>query len=249
MSSQKLHIFAIDNDQSILLMISRYFEDEGFRVTTAESAKGFLERIHLDKPDILLIDIALPGEDGLQVAREVRSHSDMGIIMLTGRPDVVDHIVALELGADDYVVKPFNLRELHARIKTVLRRTSPERDKLEARHCDDVICFDGWSLSAERRQLRNPSNREVPLTTGEFDLLLALASRPGRVFDRDTLIQVTRRRGREVFDRTVDAQVARLRKKIEAAPHQPALIKSVRGVGYVFTGQVSRGQAAVSEHG
>ncbi|PSC05387.1 DNA-binding response regulator [Alsobacter soli] len=240
-ATRQTHILAVDDDPGVLLMLSRYFTDEGYRVSTAESGDELRDRMRREEPDIVLMDLMLPGEDGLQLARDIRAHSDVGIIMITGRSDVVDRIVGLEIGADDYIAKPFNLRELHARIKTVLRRLRPNHDAPEPKQAENLICFEGWRLSAERRELRDPAGREVPLTTGEFDLLLALAQRPGRVIDRDTLMDLTRGRGREAFDRTIDAQVARLRKKIETAPHKPTLIKSVRGVGYVFTGQVSRG--------
>jgi len=197
-----------------------------------------------DSVDVILLDVVMPGEDGLTLAREIRANSDVGIIMLTGRDDVLDRIVGLEVGADDYIAKPFHLREVMARVKSVLRRRAPRPDQFPRPAApgggDDVISFDGWRLDAGRRQLLSPKGEDVALTTGEFDLLSALAKYPGRVFGREALMDLTRGRSWEAFDRTIDAQVARLRKKIEIDPKNPTLIKSVRGVGYVFTGKVDQ---------
>jgi len=180
----------------------------------------------------------MPGEDGLTLAREIRASSDVGIIMLTGRGDVLDRIVGLEVGADDYIAKPFHLREVLARVKSVLRRREPPT--MPSGRADEVIRFEGWRLDVVRRQLVSPTGEDVALTSGEFDLLAALARHPGRVFGREALMDLTRGRSRNAFDRTIDAQVARLRKKIEADPKNPMLVKSIRNVGYVFTGKVDR---------
>jgi two-component system phosphate regulon response regulator OmpR len=238
-SSQVPHILVVDDDPKVRQMLSRYFEGEGFQITTAEDGAAMRDRLADTHVDLVLLDLVLPGEDGLQLAREIRSRSDVGIIMLTGRSDLVDTVVGLEVGADDYVAKPFQLREVLARVKSVLRRVRPARSPKgdEQRRGDgEVIRFDGWKLEVERRQLTSPDGSDVPLTTGEYDLLLALARNPGRVLDRDRLMDITRGREWEAFDRTIDAQIARLRKKVERDPKHPALIKSVRGVGYVFTG-------------
>jgi two-component system phosphate regulon response regulator OmpR len=190
-----------------------------------------------DSVDVILLDLVMPGEDGLTLAREIRANSDVGIIMLTGRDDVLDRIVGLEVGADDYIAKPFHLREVLARVKSVLRRREPRATSGTAR---EVVRFEGWRLDLARRQLVSPTGEAVELTTGEFDLLAALAKHPGRVFGREALMDLTRGRSWEAFDRTIDAQVARLRKKIETDPKKPMLIKSVRNVGYVFTGKIDR---------
>ena len=184
----------------------------------------------------------MPDMDGLTLAREIRARSDVGIIMLTGRGEMLDRVVGLEVGAADYIAKPFHLREVLARVKSVLRRRKPfpEPAVWHQAQSNEMICFDGWILDIGRRQLVAPKGAEVPLTTGEFDLLAALAKHPGRVFSRDTLMDLTRGRTLEAFDRTIDAQIARLRKKVEQDPKNPALIKSVRGVGYVFTAKVDR---------
>src|SRR5579872_1463541 len=238
-----VHILVVDDDQRIRQMLTRYFEQEGYRISVA--ADGPTMRAKLDDTvDVILLDVVMPGQDGLTLAREIRASSDVGIIMLTGRDDVLDRVVGLEVGADDYIAKPFHLREVMARVKSILRRRSarlPQSQRTVApRGDDEVICFEGWRLDASRRQLVSPSGEDVALTTGEFDLLSALTKHPGRVLGREALMDLTRGRSWEAFDRTIDAQVARLRKKIEVDPKNPTLVKSVRGVGYVFTGKVDR---------
>lgn len=232
------HILVVDDDARIRQMLLTYFEQEGYRVTAVAEGRAMRESLQRHAIDIILLDLVLPGEDGLALARDVRSRSDVPIIMLTGRDDVVDRIVGLEVGADDYVAKPFHLRELLARLRTVLRRRLPaaaaRSDEVE------VLKFEGWRLDLSRRQLMTSEGLEIELTTGEFDILAVMARHPGRVFSRETLMDLTRGRMLEAFDRTIDAQVARLRKKVEHDPKKPALIKSVRGVGYVFTGKALR---------
>ena len=229
------HILVVDDDQRIRHMLSRYFDQEGYRVSVA--ADGSALRAQLtDLIDVILLDVVMPGEDGVTLAREIRAKSDVGIIMLTGRDDVLDRIVGLEVGADDYIPKPFHLREVLARVKSLLRR----RRQMPPAATGEVIRFEGWRLDVARRQLISPKGEDVALTTGEFDLLAALARHPGRVLGREALMDLTRGRNWETFDRTIDAQVARLRKKIEADPKNPMLVKSVRNIGYVFTGKVDR---------
>lgn len=223
-------------------MLSQYLTAEGFRVSTAESGAAMRECLAHTKIDMVLLDLVLPGEDGFQLAREIRSQSSAGIIMVTGRSDVVDTVVGLEVGADDYIAKPFHLREVLARIKSVLRRLQPAAAPVSSAgsvlEAGEEIRFDGWQLDLGRRELKTPSGSLIPLTTGEFDLLVTFVRHPGRVLNRDMLMDLTRGRHWEAFDRTIDAQVARLRRKIEPDPKSPALIKSVRGVGYVFTGRI-----------
>jgi DNA-binding response OmpR family regulator len=236
------HILVVDDDPRIRQMLTRYFEQEGYRVAAASDGAAMRGHLAVNGVDIILLDVVMPGDDGLTLAREIRAHSDVGIIMLTGRDEMLDRVVGLEVGADDYIAKPFHLREVLARVKSVLRRRKPSSDPVAPHPAQDAdtIRFDGWILDIGRRQLAAPGGAEIPLTTGEFDLLATLAKQPGRVFDRDTLMDITRGRTWEAFDRTIDAQIARLRKKVEADPQRPALIKSVRGVGYVFTGKLDR---------
>jgi two-component system phosphate regulon response regulator OmpR len=232
-----VHILVVDDDQRIREMLRRYFEQEGYRVSVA--ADGPAMRAQLTgSVDVILLDVVMPGEDGLTLARELRANSDVGIIMLTGREDVLDRVVGLEVGADDYITKPFHLREVLARVKSVLRRRGSPT--MPSGMADQVIRFQGWRLDIACRQLVSPTGEAVALTTGEFDLLASLARHPGRVFGREALMDLTRGRSGGAFDRTIDAQVARLRKKIEIDPKKPMLVKSVRSVGYVFTGKVDR---------
>jgi DNA-binding response OmpR family regulator len=237
------HILVVDDDARIRQMLVRYFEDEGFRVTAVENGVQMRATLDRNEVHIVLLDLILPGgEDGLTLARELRSQSDLPIIMLTGRDDVVDRIVGLEIGADDYIPKPFHLREVLARVRTVLRRRgdSGAKPNAPAPQIEDVIRFEGWTLDLGRRQLLAHDGVEIELTTGEFDMFVVLASHPGRVFARETLMDMTRGRNLEAFDRTIDAQIARLRKKVERDPRHPVLIKSIRGIGYVFTGKFDR---------
>jgi two-component system phosphate regulon response regulator OmpR len=218
-------------------MLTRYFEDEGYVVTAASNGSEMRASLRQGNFDIILLDWILPGgEDGLDLAREIRGQSDVPIMMLTGRDDVVDRIVGIEVGADDYIAKPFHLREVHARLKAILRRRQPMMKNSEDSQ-SDVIRFEGWQLDISKRQLLSADKNEIELTTGEFDMLVVFARHAGRVLNREFLMELTRGRNLEVYDRTIDAQIARLRKKIESDPTRPQLIKSVRGVGYVFTGK------------
>jgi DNA-binding response OmpR family regulator len=241
-SAETAHILVVDDDPRIRQMLVRYFEQEGYRVSAAEDGGAMRAQLSAAPIDVILLDVVMPGEDGLTLAREIRAKSNVGIIMLTGRDDVLDRVVGLEVGADDYIAKPFHLREVLARVKSVLRRRQPASDQpaLQQERGENIIRFDGWVLDTNRRQLLSPKGTEIVLTAGEFDLLAALARHPGRVFNREALMDLTRGRSWAAFDRTIDAQIARLRKKIERDPKSPAIVKSVRGIGYVFTGKVDR---------
>ncbi|AWM88491.1 winged helix-turn-helix domain-containing protein [Microvirga sp. 17 mud 1-3] len=224
-------------------MLTRYLTDEGFQVSSAADGATLREFLKCHKVDLVLLDLILPGEDGFQLVREIRaqpSNGKAGIIMLTGRSDMIDTVVGLEIGADDYIAKPFHLREVLARIRSVLRRIQPaspaEGETKSLPNIAEIIRFDGWQLDLGRRELKAPDGSEIALTTGEFELLATLARHPGRVFNRDQLMDLTRGRHWEAVDRSIDAQVARLRRKIELDPKHPNFVKSVRGVGYVFTG-------------
>ncbi len=232
------HVLVVDDDARIRQMLTRYFEDEGYVVSVVSNGSEMRANLRQQNFDIILLDWVLPGgEDGLDLAREIRGQSDVPIMMLTGRDDVVDRIVGIEVGADDYIAKPFHLREVHARLKAILRRRQPAIKKPES-DAGDVIRFEGWQLDISKRQLLSADRNEIELTTGEFDILVVFARHAGRVLNREFLMELTRGRNLEVYDRTIDAQIARLRKKIETDPTHPQLIKSVRGVGYVFTGKV-----------
>ncbi len=236
-------ILVVDDDRRVRDMLTRYFEEEGFRVGAADSGAAMWERLGESPTDVVLLDLGLPGEDGLAIARELRARSGIGIIMVTGRSDMVDRVVGLEVGADDYIAKPFHLREVLARVKSVLRRLHPAA-AAEAPPEDPIgerLSFEGWHLDVAKRQLVTADGADVRLTTGEFDLLLAFASNPNRVLDRDRLVALTRGREWDAFDRSIDTQVSRLRKKLSSGPGHPTLIKSIRGVGYLFAAEVSQG--------
>lgn len=188
--------------------------------------------------DLVVLDLMLPGEDGLSLCRRLRGDSELPIIMLTALGEETDRIVGLEVGADDYLAKPFNPRELLARIKAVLRRTGRAPRPSEATAAA-VLRFEGWSLDVARRELRAPDGELVDLTAGEFDLLVCLAEHPQRVLNRDQLLDLTRGRDAAPFDRSIDIQISRLRRKLEDDPKQPRIVKTVRGGGYVFTARVS----------
>ena len=237
------YILVVDDDQRVRDMLCRYLEQEGFSVTGVED--GVAMRRHLsDNPvDLVLLDLVMPGEDGLSLSREIRAESDLPIIMLTGKGEPIDRVVGLEVGADDYITKPFHLREVLARVRSVLRRSASRPvTESESNSGDDSerVQFVGWRFDMVRRELRNPDGSPVPLTTGEFNLLSALIKRPNRPLDRDQIMDLVKGQDWQPFDRSIDTQIGRLRKKLEADPKDPQLIKTVRGVGYVFTPKVER---------
>ncbi len=234
------HILVVDDDVRIRQMLIRYFEDEGYRVSAAADGQAMRECLQGTQIDIILLDLVMPGgDDGLVLAREIRSRSDVPIIMLTGRDDVVDRIVGLEVGADDYISKPFHLREVLARLRTVLRRrlraVTPPRSGRRGFRFRRLASRSRPPATPDRGRRRRSSSRPASLTYWS-----CWRGIPERVFTRDMLMDLTRGRTLEAFDRTIDAQIARLRKKIERDPRKPELIKSVRGVGYVFTGKPAR---------
>lgn len=232
------NILVVDDDPRIRQMLTRYFEGEGYAVSAVADGQEMRVQLKRQEIDIILLDLSLPGgQDGFDLAREIRMQSDVPIMMLTGRDDVVDRILGIEIGADDYIAKPFHLREVHARLKSILRRRQPAQPKPEENE-EKIVRFEGWTLNLSRRQLLSEENGEVELTTGEFDMLAAFVQHAGRVLTRDFLMDATRGRQLDAFDRTIDAQIVRLRRKIEADAKHPQLIKAVRGVGYIFTGKL-----------
>ncbi len=231
------HILVVDDEQEIRTLVQDYLSGEGYRVSTAENGEE-MHRILAQSPvDLVILDLMLPGQDGLSLARSLRSQSGVGIVILTGRGEIVDRIIGLEMGADDYLAKPFNLRELLARVKSVLRRVQvpAAAEKPAAR---SRVRFAGWQLDLASRELTAPSGEEVRLTTGEYDLLAAFVTNANQVLSRDRLLDLARNREAGPFDRTIDVQVGRLRRKIEDDPQRPTLIKTVRGGGYMFAAVV-----------
>jgi len=234
------HIAVVDDHREIRELVSRYLVLHGYRVSAAESAREFRQLLERSALDLVVLDIMMPGEDGLALCRHLRTTSDLPVILLTAMTEETDRIVGLEMGADDYVTKPFNPRELLARIRSVLRRANslpPQR----ARRRSDVVRLDRWKVDLGRRELVGEDGVAVPLSTAEFRLLCAFLDHPGMILTRDQLLDLTVGRAANIFDRSIDNQVSRLRKKIEADPHNPALIRTHWGGGYSLEAAICAG--------
>ena len=234
------HILCVDDHREIRDLVSRALTKEGFRVSTAGDGRAMRKVLADTRIDLILLDLMLPVEDGLSLCRALRAESSVPIIMLTAKGDEVDRVIGLEMGADDYLPKPFGSRELVARIKAVLRRSRESADAADAGQRPKRYLFDRWSLDTGARELLRDDGVTIPLSTGEYDLLLALVDRPQRVLTRDQLLDLARGRTANALDRSIDTQVSRLRKKLELDPSAPKIIKTVWGGGYVFTAAVSR---------
>lgn len=232
------HILVVDDDRDIRDLLSRFLKKNGYRVDVAGNGREMRAAMLGASIDLIVLDRVMPGEDGLTLCRDLRAESRVPIILLTLLGSDTDRIIGLEMGADDYVVKPFNPQELLARIKAVLRRANdvPVKSKLQAAR---ALAFAGWTLDRLTRELVSPDGVMTSLTDGEFDLLLALAEHPQLTMTRDQLLDHTHGRDAGAFDRSVDMQVTRLRRKIEVNPEEPELIKTIRNKGYVFTPSVT----------
>ena len=229
------HVLIVDDDANVRDMLCEYLSTHGYEVSQAQSGETMRTALGRRVPDAVLLDVNLPGEDGLSLARYLRERYDVGIIMVTAAGDVVDRVVGLEVGADDYIAKPFDPRELRARLKSVIRRCqarSAERPAVAGgqRRVAVGLCV----LDLDAHRLFGADGQEIALTSMEFDLLKVFAAHPNQVLDRDRLLTLTRNRDWEPFDRSIDIRIARLRRKIEADPDRPQLIKTIRGAGYMF---------------
>ena len=227
-------IAVVEDDPEISRMMTSYMTDNGFEVAAARSGRD-LDRVMSSgsKIDCVILDVGLPGEDGLSICRRLRGKSTVPIIMVTGRGTDTDRIVGLELGADDYLPKPFNPRELLARVRAVMRRSAmPEQPPAEA---PQTLMFEGWRLDMARRQLFAPDGTPRSLTSGEFNILAIFCQHPRKVLSRDDLLDLLHGRAAAVFDRSIDVQISRLRRKIETNLKDPSFIKTVRYGGYFFT--------------
>lgn len=233
------HILVVDDEPGVRELIQTYLAQQGYRVSTAANGEVLRRVVAEHDVDLVLLDLGLPDEDGLSLARYLREHSEVAVMIVTGKGETVDRIIGLEVGADDYLAKPFDLRELLARVRSVLRRTGG-RVRQEPPPPGSVVRFAGWQLDLASRRLFAPDGKEMALTTGEFDLLAAFVRHPNRVLSRDRLLALTRHREAGPFDRSIDTQVGRLRRKIEPDPERPVLVKSVRAAGYLFTPSVER---------
>lgn len=233
------HILVVDDHRDIRDLVARYLSKNGLRVTTADGGAALRRILKTAALDLVVLDIMMPGEDGLSLCRFLRETTGIPVILLTAMAEETDRVVGLEIGADDYLVKPFNPRELLARIKAVLRRTRALPPNRESQGVGQLV-FDGWRLDLGRRELIGEDGVSVPLSTGEFRLLSTLLERSGMVLSREQLLDLTHGRQAQAFDRSIDNQVSRLRRKIERDPKNPQLIKTVWGGGYTFAGKVER---------
>ncbi len=235
------HILLVDDDADILILLSGFFRNHGHAVTTATGGAAMFEALQRQPSDIVILDVMLQNEDGFSLCRRLRATSRIPVIMLTAMADHTDRVVGLEIGADDYVTKPFDQRELLARVKAVLRRTAELATAPVASEIRPALCFAGWRLDVARRELRSADNALVLLSGGEFDLLLAFAEHPQRVLTRDQLLDLARGLSHAAYDRSIDVQVSRLRHKLEDDPKSPSIIRTVRNGGYIFAPEVMRG--------
>lgn len=233
------HILVVEDDLEISRLVTRYLRENECRVSAIGDGRNVICMLEDDRVDLIVLDIMLPGEDGLSVCQRLRTHSDVPVIMLTAKGGDVDRIIGLEMGADDYIAKPFNPRELLARIRAVLRRAhiaaaTPTDGRARS------MTFLGWNLDCTLRELKDPQGSRIALTAAEFDLLQVLCERAGRVLSRDQLLNLTH--GQEVgsLERSIDVLVSRLRRKLEVDPRDPVIIKTVRSGGYIFTAAVNR---------
>lgn len=232
----------VDDDEDIRELVATYLGSQGMRVIEAAAEAELLDAMVKNAPDVILLDVNLGTEDGFAIARRLRSHWAGGLLMVTGRGDTIDRVVGLEIGADDYITKPFELRELLARIRSVNRRSiqpTALQSVIDAKPL--VLRFDGFALDTARRELRQAGGPGIALTTGEYELLLMLCEHSGRILSRDQILQRTHHRDAGPFDRTIDVQIGRLRRKLGDDGKEPRVIKSVRGAGYLLAAKVSRG--------
>ena len=234
--TQSPHILIVDDDREIRDLLSKYLRKHELRVDTAADGREMRQVLDVSRIDLVILDLMLPGEDGLSLCRSLREASGVPVIMLTALGEETDRIVGLEMGADDYLAKPFNPRELLARIRAVLRRAGANGDVSPDA---EILVFENWRLDVVRRELRSADGVLQPLTAGEYELLVAFVQHPERVLSRDQLLDLTKGRAAVPFDRSIDVQLSRLRRKIEPNPAEPTLIQTVRGGGYVFACNVT----------
>ncbi len=238
------HILVVDDEEAVRTLLRESFELDGFKVSEARDGQELVAQLAISAPDLITLDLKLGGENGLELARKIRETRNVPIVMITGKSDMIDRVVGLELGADDYIGKPFHVREVLARVRAVLRRyqsVPAAVDAVEApvasREC---YIFGGWALDLPRRELKSSAGTPHELTTAEFNMLEMFVKRPARVLSRDNIMDLLKGHDWSPFDRSIDALIVRVRRKIEAEPDAPRLIKTVRGVGYVFAAEVKK---------
>lgn len=240
----KTSILLVDDDADITALLADYLRRFNFEVHTAADAQGMRAQLAQQRVDLVVLDVMLPGTDGLTLSREIRSRSSIPVIMLTACSSPFDRIMGLESGADDYMGKPFEPRELVARIQTVLRRAQGNQESGDSVARSDVVCFDGWELHREERVLVSPTGLNIALSNAEFRLLTTFLQTPRRLFSRDQLMELARGRAMDAFERSIDLLVSRLRQKLAQDPALPPMIKTVRGAGYMFNVQSVQGRMA-----
>ena len=231
------HILVVEDDREVSALVARFLRANDMRVSVANDGRAMAKQMQHARIDLLVLDVMLPDEDGLSICRRLRATSTMPIIMLTAKAEDLDRIIGLEMGADDYLAKPFNPRELLARIRSVLRRSSGS--SIDAVVQANVLAFAGWRVDRHARQLHNPDGARVALTGAEFDLLVVFCERPRRVLRRDQLIDLTQGRAANPFERSIDILVSRLRQKMERNPKEPVLFQTIRSGGYMFSPEVT----------
>jgi two-component system OmpR family response regulator len=234
------HILIVDDDSDIRGLLTRYLEKNGLRATAVGDGRAMWRALDGGAFDLIVLDLMLPGDDGLTLCRMLRAQSEIPVLMLTARGDETDRIVGLEMGADDYVPKPFSARELLARIKVILRRTRSLPPNLKPQD-DGLMRFAGWALDTARRQLVSPEGAITPIGGAEYKLLRVFLAHPNRVLSRDQLLDLSQGREADPLDRSIDVQVSRLRQRLGDDPKSPALIRTVRGEGYVLSAPVDKG--------
>jgi two-component system, OmpR family, response regulator len=235
------HVLLVDDDEDILSLLTQFLRNHGCAVSVARNGEAMFATLGAEPVNVVVLDVMLEEENGFALCQKLRQDSAIPVIMLTAMSDHTDRVVGLELGADDYLTKPFNARELLARIKAVLRRAEGGGSSVAPpKETRPILCFGSWRLDIARRELRSSDNALVFLSAGEFDLLLAFAEHPQRVLTRDMLMDLSRGASYAAFDRTIDVQVSRLRRKLEPDPKAPQLIRTVRNVGYILTAPVTK---------
>ncbi len=248
MQTKKMTILIVDDDPEVTNVLKKYLEDDGYAIHVAANAAESRAVVSQKSFDLILLDMILPDADGLSLMGELKSQQKIPIIVVSGKTDATDRIIGLELGADDYVTKPFHMRELSARIKSVIRRTvlvaekSQEAEKSNGKA--EVFSFGNWIMNCGKYEVSNDAGESMLLTSGEFELLRVLINSPNRVLKREQLFEMTRGMDCDSYDRAIDIQIGRLRKKLSDDPHTPSLIKTVRGVGYMFIGDVRKSAVA-----
>ncbi|MGY1920397.1 response regulator [Pseudomonas tolaasii] len=233
------NLLIVDDDLEVLALLKKFFLQHGYTVETAASGAGLWAAMECEPADLIILDLMLPGDNGLLLCQRLRQEYATPVIMLTAMGELSDRVVGLEMGADDYLSKPFDARELLARVRAVLRRASESRAPV-GEVARPLIRFAGWQLDLTRRELRSPDQVMIPLSSGEFDLLLVFAEHPQRVLTREQLLNLSRGHSHDAFDRSIDVQVSRLRRKLEFDTKRPAMIRTVRNGGYQFTANVTR---------